>query len=117
MCTAALECVRINMHGCREGGASRSHPTHASQRWPHTPHSLQGAAGKTATAPLETIKMQLVQSHSLGSLDAMQAIWRRAGLRGFFRRGPLRLGGTGQARHYDVRCAAPAAAGATRWMC
>lgn len=46
---------------------------------------MQGAAGKTSTAPLETIKMQLVQSRSLGTLEAVQAIWHRGGLRGFFR--------------------------------
>lgn len=46
----------------------------------------QGAAGKTSTAPLETVKMQLVQSHKLGTREAVQAIWRRGGLRAFFRR-------------------------------
>lgn len=46
---------------------------------------MQGAAGKTSTAPLETVKMQLVQSRSLGTLEAVQAIWHRGGLRGFFR--------------------------------
>lgn len=47
----------------------------------------QGAAGKTSTAPLETVKMQVVQSRSLGTLEAVQTIFRRGGLRGFFRSG------------------------------
>lgn len=46
---------------------------------------LAGAAGKTSTAPLEAIKMQLVQSGGMTAWRAAGALWRRGGARAFFR--------------------------------
>lgn len=42
-------------------------------------------AGKTSTAPLETVKMQLVQSGDMTTWQAAQLLWRRNGAAAFFR--------------------------------
>ncbi|KDD75474.1 hypothetical protein H632_c667p2 [Helicosporidium sp. ATCC 50920] len=43
-----------------------------------------GGISKTATAPLETIKMQLVQGGNVTILDSCRAIFARSGVAGFF---------------------------------
>ncbi len=44
-------------------------------------------AGKTSTAPLEAVKMQLVQSGDMTAWQATQVLWRRGGVAAFFRQG------------------------------
>ena len=68
---------------------------HRLQRWAATQlpagvrrliaGGLAGAIGKTATAPLETVKMQLVQSGGATALGAATALWQRGGAGAFFR--------------------------------
>lgn len=80
---------------------------HLGQRWEHRLQrraaalpvgarrllagGIAGACGKTSTAPLETVKMQLVAGHK-GAWEAAAAIWRRGGAAAFFKwaegRGP-----------------------------
>jgi hypothetical protein len=47
--------------------------------------ALAGAAGKTATAPLETVRMQLLQSGTATAWAAAVATWQRGGAAAFFR--------------------------------
>lgn len=58
---------------------------------------LAGAAGKTSTAPLEAVKMRLVQSGDLGTARAASMLWRHGGVKAFFKRVQNRrvLGGVG----------------------
>ena len=68
---------------------------HRLQRWAATrlpagvrrliAGGLAGAVGKTATAPLETVKMQLVQSGGATAIGAATALWQRGGAGAFFR--------------------------------
>lgn len=46
---------------------------------------VAGAVSKSATAPLETLKMQLVQAGSTTAWQAATATWRRGGVLAFFR--------------------------------
>ncbi len=46
---------------------------------------VAGAISKTATAPLEVLKMQLVQAGQLSTLQAARHVWHTHGLLGFFR--------------------------------
>jgi solute carrier family 25 (mitochondrial phosphate transporter), member 23/24/25/41 len=46
---------------------------------------VAGAVGKTFTAPLESVKLRVVQNGSLGALEAARLIFARGGFGGFFR--------------------------------
>ncbi|KAL4448110.1 hypothetical protein ABPG75_005329 [Micractinium tetrahymenae] len=65
---------------------------------------IAGAAGKTSTAPLETLKMMLVQSGDMTTWQATQVLWRRGGARAFFRGNSVDVLRTIPSRAIELSC-------------
>ncbi|KAL4444876.1 hypothetical protein ABPG77_003926 [Micractinium sp. CCAP 211/92] len=65
---------------------------------------VAGAAGKTSTAPLEAVKMQLVQSGDMTAWQATQVLWRRGGVAAFFRGNSVDVLRTIPSRAIELSC-------------